>query len=672
MRTARWGRVTIATIVSLAACDQLFDIQERQALPADAGVDSSVDSGSEASDGAAVDGDAPAPGCTGPIVYVSTTTGSDSNPGCSSGAPKKTIGAAVALAKAAPTVTTIEVCKGVYNESPLVVTTATSLKGAFNCSTWARSNNYGYPNFDAGNLTVIQNADAVLSPVTLDLNGVAITSSVVVDGFTILGATSGTTSSAVVAVLVSNGASPTVSNNQLTGGGLSSPTGLASAGVFFVAGGNGTVTNNKINGGSGTVPPTSNENGHASAGVVTDGTSTSVQIVGNVISGGSGTAYNSQSDGSAGVVLLGPAAGTTDAGTGPSYTVRENSIVGGTGTSVGGAATVGLFAAGMLSLGVESNGIDGGGGSSGVRCTNGVYSSVTGSTSFVGNRIYGGTCAISGSGLSPVGLKINGAGSPPVIYDNMIHSGTTTSVPTDGLSALGLFGVTGADVRHNTLVAGPSGGPLAEGIFLGFQTSGTTIVNNILAGAGNDAGVLLVGCGSAGSHQIASLENNLIFGMTQGLVQGPACAGSVEYHTVDGLTAALLASQTGSTVQGNVTIASSCATDAGTDSGCVVSAGCTSPQTCLTSFFGGWDVTSSGYMDLFPSAGIFAGACPSSGLPPVGSGWTLATTPAPPCKVTQSSVNDTALTGLNVDLYGNCRSSTPTMGAEEATGVTCQ
>jgi hypothetical protein len=40
--------------------------------------------------------------------------------------------------------------------------------------------------------------------------------------------------------------------------------------------------------------------------------------------------------------------------------------------------------------------------------------------------------------------------------------------------------------------------------------------------------------------------------------------------------------------------------------------------------------------------------------------------------VTKSSVDDRSNSGLNVDLYGNCRSSTPSMGAEEDSAAVCE
>jgi hypothetical protein len=672
MKAARWAGFTVLAVASLVACDQLFDIKNREALLSDAGPDSSVEASAEASGEGSVESGGPdtssdAPLCAGPVVYVSVTTGSDANPGCSNAAPKKSIGAALAAAQAAGTVTSIEVCKGVYNESGLVLTTATSLLGGYGCVDWKRSSGYGYPTFDGTAATVIQNSNPTINSATLNVATSAVTSAALVDGFTILGATSGTITNSAAAVVCSNNASPTLSNNQLSGGSVTAPTGNASAGVLVLTGANPVITGNKINGGSGTIPTTSTEAGHASVGIYADGSSAGLQIVGNAINGGSGNALNTTSGGSVAVSLL----GTSGSGTGPSYTVRSNALVAGTGTSMEDVPTTGLFLNGMMTVVVDSNSIDGGGGTTGTACSVGVSVNGTGPSTFTANRIYAGNCGLTSTTTAPQGLKLIGPLGPTVVYNNMIHGGTAAGAPSVFWAAILLGDVTGADIRHNTLVAGASASSNAQGIVLNNGTSGTTIANNIVAGSGINAGVVIGQCPDAGPPALQSLENNLIFGTTQGLFKWANCYGGAGFGSVDALTADILATEPGATVQGNVTIASTCTTDGGTDSGCIVSAGCTSPQACLTTFFGGWDTPSNGYANLFPTT-PFAGACPLQTLPPEGNGWTLGVTTIPPCRVTQSSLDDHTTTGLGVDLYGNCRSSTPTMGAEEESGATCQ
>ena len=686
MRIRSPGQVVVATAL-LVGCNALFGIEEGTPATGDAGgnVDSSVggdsssDSGSDSSrlDSSGPDSsglDSPtetgvtdtavdAPLCAGPTLYVSVSTGSDANPGCASGAPKKTIAAALAAASVTPTITEIDVCKGTYNETPLALAAVASLKGGFSCTTWTRTATYGYPTFDGTNVTVIQNAAASVAGATLDVTGSSITSAVVVDGFSILGPTSGTTSNAASAIICTGGASPTLSNNELSGGSLTAPTGIASTGVFVLTGANPVITGNKINGGSGTIPPTSNADGSASVGIMTDGSSTGVQIVGNIINGGSGTASNSLAGGSAAVRLQGTAT------PGPSYTVQGNTLVGGTGTSVGATATLGLFVNGTANLVLDSNSIDGGGGSTGVFCSSGVNVQSTGTTTITANRVYAGNCALSSTTTAPVGVLLKSSGPSPVLHTNLIHGGTATSAVSP--AAINVSGVTGADIRHNTLIGGVSSGSFPAALLLNAGTTSTTVASNILAAAGASAGLAIGQCPDAGAPALQAFENNLVFGTSLGLFKWNGCFGGTQYHTVDGMTAQLLASQSGATVQGNLTVASSCTTDGGTDSGCLVSPGCTTAQTCLTTFFGGWDVASYGYKNLLPTA-PFSGACPTQSVPPVGNGWTIGVTPAPPCGVTRSSLDDHALTGLGVDLYGNCRTGTPTMGAEEDSSATCQ
>ncbi len=672
MRIGRARSVAFAGLC-LLSCDALFGIEDGQPLSTsgEGGVDASVESGVDSSVESSVEGapessvadtsgDAP-PLCTGPILYVAPT-GSDANPGCVKTQPKKTIGAAIAAATAVSTVSTIQVCRGTYNENPLTITTATSLLGGFNCGTWMRNANYGYPVFDNTNTTVIQNANVSLAGATLTLSGAGATSAVVVDGFTILGATSGTTSGAVPALAAISGAAPTISNNELTGGSLTAPAGNASIGVQVLSGSTPTITNNRINGGSGIIPVTSHEVGHASDGVFVDGTSTSVQILSNTISGGSGVASNSTAGGSVGVELLG--VGTP----GPSYTVRGNTIVGGTGTTIGAGATVGVYVGGTASLILDSNSIDGGGGTTGVYCSSGVTSQATGALSVTANRIYGGNCTLSPTPAPTFGLIVTGPSTSTIVYNNMIHAGTSPNLTVFNSSAIFLNTAASVEIRHNTLVAGTLGG----GVWLNTGTTGARVINNVLAGTGSDAGLVITVCPNpdAGPPALAAFENNLVFGTTQGLFKWNFGCGGLSYSSVDAMTAELVATETGATVQGNVTLASTCTTDAGTDSGCIVSAGCTTPATCLTTFFGGWDTASLGYKNLFPNT-PFAGGCPTK-APPAGNGWTIGLTPLPSCAVTRSSLNDTALAGLGIDLYGNCRASTPSMGAEEDGSGSCQ
>jgi hypothetical protein len=670
-------------VAGVVGCDAILGIQDHAVSPSPDGGGSGSGSGSSgggsgsgsssgtdaghvgdgSDDANADDGATDAPTCSGPTLYVSQTTGSDSNPGCDSAAPKQTIGTALIAGRASGTAKTIKVCKGTYQEGPLTLDFAASLLGSYDCATWQRTTSYGSPTFDGANLTTIIDGhpDAVgLSAAgrTLQLAGSAIDSTVLVDGFNILGATSGSlpSGSGTVALACANSASPTLSNNQITGGSLTASSAVGSAGVWIMTGANPTIENNEISGGSGA---NSSAGNYGSMAIYTDGTSTSVQIIGNVITGGTGS---SPGDGSSAMHLDGTVT------PGPAYVVRSNVISAGSGTSTAAAAVTGVYVSGNSNVTLDENSIDGSSGSTGTSCGYGVAVYGASALSITGNRIYGGNCSIPVTSV-PLGLLIENVQSP-VVYNNMIHGGTSTSGGT--AAALQLSRVDGADVRHNTLIAPTSAATSATALWVESNTTNLSFVNNILAGSGQNWGVFVSACADGGVPAIAAFENNFIFGTQLGLFHWSTCLGS-SFSTIDGMTASLLASEPGATVQGNVTIAASCTTaDGGTDSGCVVSAGCTSAnQACLTTLFSGWDTTSYGYKNLFPPT-LFAGTCPFVSPPPAGNGWTLAASPPPPCRVTKSSVDDRSNSGLNVDLYGNCRSSTPSMGAEEDSAAVCE
>jgi hypothetical protein len=161
---------------------------------------------------------------------------------------------------------------------------------------------------------------------------------------------------------------------------------------------------------------------------------------------------------------------------------------------------------------------------------------------------------------------------------------------------------------------------------------------------------------------IASFQNNLVFATPDGLMQWENCNGTASYTTVDAMTTELTTTQPGATVAGNLTLAAT-TTLCGSDSGCVAWTGCTSAAACLDAVFLGFADSSYGEANLFPGA-IFAGTCPAATEPGSGNGWPIRATP--PCKVAQSTRMDTGTVAK--DLYGNCRGTSPTIGAAEYTG----
>jgi hypothetical protein len=681
----------VTTAALFAGCSGILGIDD--VYPWDGGDASQADGAGgdvasmDAESGTTDTGGQDATPCSGPTMYVSVTTGMDSNPGCSSGAPKKTLAATFAAAKAAGTVTTIEVCAGSYPEDPLTLDFPVSLLGGYACSDWTRSTTYGYPSFDPTNETTVAYAGPVtsVSPgATLTVTGTALTSSTIVDGFTLQGPASGSFSTTGAAVLVSGGSSPTLSNDQLQGGGAAytgvgtgDPT-PGSAGIVVNDSASPGIKADLVSGGSGT---TGAGAGNGSAGFYADGTNGDVTIQGSTIHGGTGQATGPTGTGSTGVLI------ETATGTSPVYTVETSRIDGGYGqgttratrglyVDTGGSATLDLKSC-FVEGGDEVN--DSGGATTGTLCPHGVEFVAKGNVNVTGNRIYGGRCNIPSpdNQASLYGLYVTG-GAVLVAENNMIHMGT--SGVSHEAAALGIAGTTGDVIRHNTLVAGPStGSATVAALWIENGVTGAVIENNILAASGlapDSTGFLLSCPADAGTNAIQSFQYNLVFAQTFGLMQVQNCGATATYTSVDAMDAALVSMQPGITAVGNLTFAPSAAVCGG-DSGCIAFASCASQATCLTSVFAGFDVNSYGYLNLFPAAAAadagldaatpFVGSCPAL-QPPSGDGWPIAATP--PCLLARSGDNDSATVAQ--DLYGNCRSTTaPTMGAAEYAG-TCQ
>jgi hypothetical protein len=681
----------------------------------DGATDATTDhSGGDASD--APSGPEVGPGdagpCTGPTYYVSATSGNDSNAGCSPTEARKTIAGGIAAAKsytASPP--TIEVCAGSYAESNLTLGYAASLLGGYDCSTW------GTDGGGAGS-TTITNASPATQAATLVMFG----SAVKLDGFTIDGAASvttdgGTSTYSYAALHITGPGSPTISNNTLNGGsgvggqpasagiivdgpspvitsnvisggsgvGMSNSSVPASVGVYLVNGAAPLIRGNTIDGGSGTgVLPAANCSG--SAGIVAYSSAGNLTLDGNTISGGSGlvSATTSTGYGSEALWVWG--------GNGSTYVITNNVLLGGTGSVVTNSTT-NAFAIRAVYVGYSAsvlfagNTVDGGVVSSGGQCPQAVdiadAASDTGSVTVSGNRIHAGHCTAFATNLignaNAIGLRLSGPFTTLTVENNMIDSGLV-DVHRYGAAIALANTVTGAQIRHNTLVAGTSTS-YAFGIWLqGSLTTATTMENNIFAAIGPNAAAingdgLGVCAPDGGAPAISSFQNNLLFGGLSALVRYN-CGSTPIATTLDTMNAGLEAS--GATVAGNLAIASSCAaSDGGTEVGCIPMSCAADGGTCLDTVFAGWDDATSGSANLFSDAG-FAGGCPAVAPPVVGgvgNGWALAaSTATPPCAVARSGLNDVDAgeAGVTVDLYGNCRGAHPSMGAAEyPPGATC-
>jgi hypothetical protein len=213
--------------------------------------DASVKDASSTTDASKNDATAP----TGPVVYVSAGSGDDVNEGLTPAHAKKTIAAGIQAAGAISGAE-VHVCAGTYAEDTLNLSAAVSLKGAYDCANWTRTAGYGYPTFDKINETVVQSANFAGQAATLLVSG-SVPKSVTIDGFTIEGApTSAQADGQTVGIALQDSASPTLSNDDVTGGGgvqHSMVTGVAAGSIGLSVSGTASpeVTHDRIAGGTG-------------------------------------------------------------------------------------------------------------------------------------------------------------------------------------------------------------------------------------------------------------------------------------------------------------------------------------------------------------------------------------------------------------------------------------
>ena len=480
--------------------------------------------------GCAADPAAPTETC---FVFVAFS-GSDANPGTKA-SPKLTIAAGLATA-ANNAKTAVAVCAGTYAENPpLIVDKNIATYGGYNCATWTRTVNYGYPNFDLVNNTIVNNGNYGVSPNTLVFTGSIVGSSAVFDGFTVNGAAAGTNGS--VGIRVDSGAAPRISNTKIVGGATTSATAHGSIGVEISAA-SPEVTQNNISGGTGS---TSQQNFSGSVGLIVSGASAPV-ICNNDINGGSGTNSFSNTGffaASTGIYLGSSLAMTAAQG----KELRGNNINGGTGRNTVSQASgiswmnLGVFAGPTADADIVANYIEGGSplaaysGGSGVwdtaiRFTNSVGTTVR----VVGNRIYGGDSV----GTFMVDQHCLTLDQPGIVYvqNNLIHrSNKTLAPPATGVGGGVIIGGGGGTthVSYNTIFSGLGQGPGVPTIIRAeFSNAGHTLNldNNVvlMQQAGQDV-FLLTSYATVGI--LKSLKNNAIMpgtGSIYAVSSGAGCA----------------------------------------------------------------------------------------------------------------------------------------------------
>jgi hypothetical protein len=357
----------------------------------------------------------------------------------------------------------VHVCKGVYTESALSITTDVVLLGGFDCASWSRTHSYGFPDFDGVNETVIQNADGHLQGATLRLAG-SLSQAAAVDGFTILGTPTAT--SASFAVYVTDTAAPVISNDQINGGAGSG----GSVGVDLEGEAASLLEADAINGGTGT--------GRGAVGVLAN-TSGAATLTRDLIVGGQGTPSASTGDGAVGLVIETSLANPVTA----CQLYGTATTCGNYPYSSAGVAVTG----GAVSVTISGSEISGGSGiMPGVSA--GVSVSTGGDVTLTADRIYGGSRSGCGADLGEVAIDVEQVGRLDV-ENSMIHGGTGS--PAYGV-AIGKTTVP-PSIVFDTIYSGSA--PSSVAILLGSQVNRALLADDFVLGAGPQSVALdLPGC----------------------------------------------------------------------------------------------------------------------------------------------------------------------------------
>ena len=542
--------------------------------------------------------------CSAKVVYVSEETGDDTYNGCSPCSPKQSIGAALsALAELASgeelSGFTVRVCSGVYEG--LSLQQPVSLEGGYDCTTWQRTPDYGYPTFDALNETTLVNPS--VQGATLVIDEAAVDADTHVDGFRIQGREDGNLYG-TVALSISSGASPLISNNRITGGsGVNEIFG--SVGIWIEGDSSPEIELNSIDGGSGVGLSV------GSAALVVPGDASAPHIHDNQIDGGSGHALER---GSVGIYLASSGA----------LTIERNVVSGGSGLQdsplqSGRSATAAVWLSGSGSYTVSANHIDGGTSADDSTMGLAVYSKASGEITIVRNRIYGGE--LQAEDAQTRGIFIDGS-QYVVIANNMIHGGRGFHY------AFGVFLLNAGFTKlaFNTVFAGvvDNLSPFINAAVMLNASIGTTLRGNILSGWADEPafGVYSTLCET--EYPFAKFENNLVFGGPNGVLgfTNTSCIstqiGSMEMAETrintclaDMPDPGPCEENGGSSAKDNITIKASCMSDTRclTEAACTLTDGSTSD--CLTTVFSSFNAGDLGRTELFADGWLLApgGVC---------------------------------------------------------------
>jgi hypothetical protein len=660
--------------------------QDSSAPPVDASPDASPNASPDASgdadaapvcDSGVVSGDASSPAlCPGGVVYVSPN-GNDAHSGCTPCAAKLSVRSALDTTTAAlaaldagvvasdaggavpPAAAEIHVCAGTYPEVGLQLAAPISILGGYDCSTWTRSSNYGYPTFGSSSVTTITNGDFVQQNNTLDVRSPQIGRGTVLDGLTIVGATAG--SGATSAIYDHNGASPTVSNDVIVAPSVTTSTGNGGVGIYIGDNSSPDVHDNQISGGGGTTSGTT-FNDVATAAVVIAVQAGLPHIHGNTINGGSGAAPNGgDAHGSVGI-RVSQCYSLLTAQKGAS--IDSNIISGGSG----GSATAGIALDPSLQNGctvdVLGNTITGGTATASASLSAGIDARGADAVRIERNRIVG---SLSTSVASSYGVLAT-RGTQILLVNNMIHAGPTANLAIGALlsgvqnplnPSLAAFNtIFGGQAAAKTgTLPGVGGGTVAPAA-LGTVLGPLLAYSNILIGGGStttSAGLWMFMCQNPGNPAVTQFNANLVLNVPRGGIVGTGqqCGGVSAFPTIAG--AQTFVAQGGAAqAMGNLNVAASLAscTDPNT---CVPIAHCdgttANTQACLEGLFTQWS-SDGGYTTLVPP----------------GPGWVLAGNTV--CGIAAGAEPDPV--NAPTDLFGNARPtspSKPSMGADQLSGT---
>jgi hypothetical protein len=410
--------------------------------------------GPPGSDGAgSSDGSGGFDGPLGNIVYVSMS-GHDSSTGFDPKNPKQTIVSALTEAQTLPAGAEVHVCAGSYAEAGLSITFDVRLLGGYDCTTWTRPADYGFPTFDVSVTTTITSANGggpQLSTVEVKSD-----SNATVDGFVVVGAT--TTSVRSIGFHATDTSSPKISNDVLQGGAGHAGGAMATGSTALLVDVQAapSMITCLVQGGTG--------NGTTGSTGVVLGTMGAVVLENDIITGGAGSA-------SGGTIS---AVGIDVASMAPTSAIKGVFVLGTDEAALDGNS-IGVRVAGSgTSATIESSVVSGGLGSANNGASYGVWIDTTasGNVTLVDDRIYGGgqggtpsstygvfvaaanmltveSCLIHG-GSSPeaIGIDVDDTASP-VLEDDTVYTGDT-----GGTAIVLNSGVTNATITDDLLIGG--------------------------------------------------------------------------------------------------------------------------------------------------------------------------------------------------------------------------